>query len=85
MKKQNCILKTYKGGKVTNFERFTCKRAETVISQYKKNFAPCDFDGFFFREYREADTIKIIATPDGCREGDTLAEMTPQEFFERIA
>lgn len=64
---------------------FLAKKSETVLSQYKKAFSPCDFDSFFFKEYRESDKIVIIATPDGHNEAETLAEYTPEEFFVKIA
>ncbi len=37
--KQNCILKVFKDGTCITFERFTCKRAQTVLNQYKKMFS----------------------------------------------
>ena len=85
MKKQNCILKTFKGSICTGFERFTCKQAKTVINQYKKAFSPYQFDSFFFRDYHAADIIQIISTPDGYHEGAILAEYTPEEFFAAIS
>ena len=81
----SCILKTYKDGMQTGFERFTYKRAQSVINQYKKTFLPCNFNDYFFREYHTADVIKIIATPDGYNDGETLAEYTPEQFFAAIS
>lgn len=81
----NTILKTYKNGKQTNFERFKVKTAKAILNQYKKAFAPYQFDNFFFRDYREADAIRIYATPDHYNTGELLAEYTPQEFFAAIS
>ena len=81
--KQNCILKVFKDGTCITFERFTCKRAKTVLNQYKKLFLPLDHN--FFKDYWKGDTIQIIATPDGYNEGNVMAEYTPEQFFEAIA
>ncbi|RHC46687.1 hypothetical protein DW839_30880 [Enterocloster bolteae] len=84
MKQQNCILKVVKNGVTIDFERFACKKAQSVINQYKKTFLPCNFNDYFFREYHTADVIKIIATPDGYNDGETLEEYTPEQFFAAI-
>lgn len=81
----NCILKTHKDSIQTGFERFTCKRAQSVINQYNKTFRPCNFNDYFFRDYHTADVIRIIATPDGCHDGEILAEYTPDQFFAAIS
>ena len=83
--KQQCVLKCFKNGICKNFERFSCKKPETVINQYKKAFRPYQFGDFFFKDYHEADTIQIIATPDGYHDGAILAAYTPQEFFTIIS
>jgi len=83
MKQQNTILKVVKNGVTTDFERFTCKKVETVLNQYRK--ISYMMDSFLYRDYREADIIKIIATPDGYHEEKTLAEYTPEEFFKKIS
>ena len=85
MKKQNCILKIFKNGECINFERFSCKRVNTTLNQYKKAFRPYQFNNYFFRDYRDADVIRIISTPDGYNEGVILAEYTPEEFFAAIS
>ena len=84
MKQQNCILKVVKNGVTIDFERFACKKAQSVINQYKKTFLPCNFNDYFFREYHTADVIKIIATPDGYNDGETLEEDTPEQIFADI-
>lgn len=83
MKQQQTILKTYKNGVQTGFERFTCKKPETVLNQYRK--ISYLMDSFLYKEYREADIIKIISTPNGVDEAETLAEYTPEEFFKKIS
>lgn len=85
MKKQNCILKCIKNNICIDFERFSCKKPESIINQYKKAFKPYQFDDFYFKSYHEADKIEIAATPDGCNESEILAEYTPQEFFAAIS
>lgn len=83
MKKQQCILKCIKNGICTDFERFACKKPQTIINEYKK--AADRLSDYFFKEYHEADIIQIIATPDGYHEGAILAAYTPQEFFTAIS
>lgn len=85
-KEQRTILKIFKGERMVNFERFTYKTAKAIISSYKKAFSPSQIEtSFFFKDYREADRIKIFATPDGCTEEDVLLDVTPKEFFKLIS
>lgn len=80
---QNCILKCFKDGKMLDFERFKQKTAKAILNQYKK-FYKTNKDSFFFKSYKEADVIKIIATPNGCDEEEILLEVTANEFFKLL-
>lgn len=85
-KMQKTILKCLKDGLVVNFERFPWKTAARIIKEYKDAFLPDDFSKPFFKDYKNADCIRIIGTPNGYEDGNEkiLAEYTPEEFFKAI-
>ena len=85
-KEQRTILKCFKGERMINFERFTLKTAKGILNSYKRAFSPSQHEAsFFFKDYREADRIKIFATPDGYTEEAVLLDVTPTEFFQMIS
>lgn len=78
--KQTFILKAEKNGKTINFERFTCKRLQTVTDQFWRAFEKWA-DTFLMDEYINADIIRIYATDgDGSNE-KKVAEYTPEAFY----
>lgn len=84
--KQQSILIAEKNGKIIDLERFTCKKYQTILNQYKKFFLKnpnnhllnCGFN------YHNADIIKIVATPDGYNQANILAEFTPEQFYNIV-
>lgn len=84
----NILVALYKNGKQFNFERFSCKRLSTVLSQYRKAYAGGNYTGLwslFFRDYINADKIVVYSTPDHYSRGPVLAEYTGSEFIEAIS
>lgn len=84
----NTILCLYKDGQQFNFERFSCKRLSTVLSQYRKSYNGGHYTGLwglFFKDYQNADKIVVYLTPDHYNKGPILAEYTSEEFFRAIS
>lgn len=86
MKKLQSILIVEKNGKIIDLERFTCKKYQTVLNQYKRFFLknPNNHLLNYGFNYHDADIIKIVATPDGYKLGNILAEFTPKEFYNIV-
>lgn len=77
---QTFILKAERNGRTTNFERFGCKRLETVTNRFWKAFERWA-DSCLMDDYINADIIRIYATDgDGSNE-KKVAEYTPEEFY----
>lgn len=84
----NILLVLYKDGKQINFERFSCKRLSTMLSQYRKAYDGGNYTGLwalFFRDYFSADKIVVYSTPDHYTRGPILAEYTSREFISAIS
>lgn len=81
MKKQQTILQVYKNGIVTDFERFTQKTLNGVLTQYRE--IANSWHDWMWVEYETADSINIYRTPEDKKEF-LIASYTPKEFFKAI-
>ena len=78
------IVKVYAGGEQITFDRWRQKTTRGILAPYSKayrdsNGAEYGMWEYFFRPYRHADSIVVLALS-----GEAV-EYTPAEFFEAIA
>ena len=87
-KTQKAIVKCINDGICKNFERFATDNISRIIGMYKHTFqSNSPFNNLFFKDYKEADRIVILSTPNGYEDSESviLADFLAEEFFEKIS
>ena len=87
-KQQKAIVKCISGGITKNFERFATDNVSRIIEMYKRAFQKnSPFHNLFFKDYKEADRIVILSTPNGYEDSDSviLADFLAEEFLKKIS